>query len=485
VSGEQVALPAQRLLIKRVSVKNVRGIGEKTIDLGQVTVVEVNNAGGKSSLMAGLRCVLGIDRTSLANLATITDKETGARAEDVEMVVHLEGPDGVEMRVSRRGKAQPKVQLKDGEDWKEQPRPIEFLRDLIDPEGANPQGLMAMKQDELATVVLEAMPLPDYSRSQALAIAGMPAVPISLRFPPGLHPLDEIALIEAHVTETRRATGNQRDLEKGQHEKLLKDLPADQPEHPGEELKRVAAQRDELHQEVAAALATVEQRLKARKDEIQSKHAVKLAALRADHDRAVAALAEDARQAAVLAASEAQGQAAEVKAQEEDLAAYDQRLATLRERDKGWESDRRVRALASEAKAKGEEYSARYVELTEALRALNGYKVKLVEKLPVRGLDVRIDDKGKKLLLADGVPWEEVNKARQLEVCTEIAGVRAKEPENGRPYCPVVLIDDGERFDADTRRAVLKDVQARGGQVLMAVAVATPWRTLVDAEATS
>ncbi len=484
MATEQQTLPPRRVIFTRVMAHNVRGVDDITLDLGLVTVIEATNGSGKSSLLAGFRCCLGIDRTSLANLAKITDKATGARAEDVEMVVWGQTDDGLEVRVSRKGSAGPKVEIKDGEDWKEQPKPVEWLRAFVDPDGANPQRLLTLKQDELATVVLEAMPLPEYSRAEALKLAGHEKAPAGLHFPPNVHPLDEIALIEAHVTETRRATGNKRDEERSKHATLMKDLPADQPEKPAEELARVSAQRDELHQEVAAALSAVESRLQARKDKIASQHAIKLAELRAEHDRAMAAIAEEARQAVTAAQGEAETQAAEVKAQQDDLAAYDQRLAALRERDKGWESDRRVRGLADTAKLEAATYATRYEEMTEALRSLNRYKVKLVEKLPIRGLDVRLDEKGRKLLLYKGVPWDEVNESGRLTVCGEIASLRTQPPENGRAFAPLILIDRAEGLDETTRKRVAQSIADRGGQVIMAVAADVGWRTLRDVEAT-
>lgn len=479
---EQKALPAQRLYIDRAYFKGVRGIEEVTVDLGQITVIEARNGDGKSSFLAGLRCVCGIDRTNLSNLATIKDKATGERTEDVEGVVHFSGA-GIEIRVSRKGNDQPKVAIKNAAgEWKDQPRPIEFLRDLIDPEGANPGKLNLLKEEDLATVVLEAMPLPEYSRPEAFKRAGVD--PSDIRIPPSQHPLDEIALIEEHLTNVRRATGQQRDLEQGQAEKILKDLPAEVPEHPAEELAKVAAARDELHQQVAAALGEIESKLSAAKEAAQTRHALRLAELNAELERARAEAHRVASEEIATAGLEAANEATTIDDMKTDLAAYDQRLAALREADKGFETDRRMRSVAAEAKGKGEALAARYKELTAALSALSTYKMELGKNLPVRGLEVRIDEKGKKRLLIDGVNWPEVNTARRLEACGEISLVRGKEPTDGRPYAPIILIDDGQAFDEDARKVMLRSIKERGSQVVMAVATAGAWRTLRDEEAT-
>ena len=72
-----------------------------------------------------------------------------------------------------------------------------------------------------------------------------------------------------------------------------------------------------------------------------------------------------------------------------------------------------------------------------------------------------------------------MNKGRLAELATEVSLLRsAAPPSDGRPYAPIILLDDLERVDPEARAALLRAVAARGAQVIAAVTTSEPLRVL-------
>jgi hypothetical protein len=505
---------AGRLKLSRLIVKGVLGVDESTIDLDTITVLSGENASGKSSHMAAIRSALGIDRTSLARLTHVGSEEKPS----VEVI--LVGDDR-EVHVSRKGDDSPEVRERVGDDWRKVPRPGEWLRNLIDVQGANPALWLAMKDEDRATALLEAMPLPGYSREAALAAAGLQ----DFRLPPipaGLHPLEDLEQVEAAVFSSRTEVNRQERAESDAAAKLFEGLPAEPPKDLDGQLERAEAKASELASAIALAETETEGKrreamvaaesafqlreqkvradFKADASKLRRTHEEKAAAIRAEAERKVAedlattegainALREGgeveineaskARDAAVDASWTATNAArSELEHDREALANVREHIATLRATQTSIETDRHVRATANEGKAKAEKWAERARELTDGLEALKRYKLKLASSLPIKGLAVHFDDKGRKSLLLDGVPLDQVNRARLSEIAVEVSLLRGRRETMTRTYLPLVLLDDAEKLDPEARAALLRECAARGSQVIAAVVSQTTLRVL-------
>lgn len=508
---------AGRLTISRLTAKGVLGIEESTIDLDTITVLAGSNGTAKSSHLAAIRSALGIDRTSLARLARI---ENGTAEEAPMVEVILVGEDR-EVLVSRKGGESPEVRERVGEDWRKVPRPVEWLRNLIDVQAANPALWLAMKDEDLAAALLEAMPLPAYSRSDAMAAAGLP----DFRLPPipaGLHPLEELEQIEAAIFSARTEVNRQERTEHDAATKLLSGLPAEAPVDASVRIERGDAEVSALAAEIARqdseadaaeraasldaertrnegeARITADFKLSAAK--LRTEHEQRAAEIRAAAERRVAELAAEMETAidamrtrgeegirqfdqawteACVAAAQAHEKArAAIQVKRQNLQAGRELLATLRAQQSAIETDRHVRATAQEAKAKAAQHEERALVLTHALEALKRYKLKLASQLPIPGLAVQFSDGGKKSLTLDGVPLAQVNDGRRAELATEVSLLRSRPPEDGRPYLPLVLLDGIEKLDPSRRVALLREVAARGTQIIAACVVSDPMKVL-------
>jgi len=514
----QAPAPPGRLTISRLSIQAVMGVKESTIDLSDITVIAGGNASGKSSHLAALRAALGIDRTSLARITHLTD---GIPDDGASVDVVLVGQDR-EVHVSRKGDGSPEVRERIGEDWRKVPRPVEWLRDLIDVQGANPATWLALSDEDKAAALLAAMPLEGYNRQAALAEAGIPDFRLPA-IPAGLHPLEDLEQVEAAVFGSRTVINGEERAERDAAEKLLAGLPAEAPgdvaelvargtaaaENLGADLARLEAASDAAWNEARRTIAATQERteellaahVKDERARLRGAHAEKAAEIRAQAERRIAELAAEMETALDAVRSECDRQrddalesfnAATEKAEaargEElkmregsraDLAAARERLAGLRAQQQSADTDRHVRAAARQAEDKADALRANSARLTRALEALKRYKLQLAATLPVQGLAVQFAESGKKTLTLNGVLLAMVNKARLAELATEVSVLRgARAPADGRPFLPIVLLDDLERLDSESRVALLRAVAARGSQIVAAVVTDEPLRVL-------
>jgi len=518
-----------RLTIARLTVHGVLGVEDSTIDLEKITVLSGQNASGKSTHLKALRSCLGIDRTALARLTRIPDGQDAAAPEDLlpgepSVEVLLVGEDR-EVQVTRRGSGSPEVRERVGEDWRKVPRPVEWLHALLDVEAANPALWLAADDEARATAVLAAMPLEGYSREAALQAAGL----LGFRLPPlptGLHPLEDLELVEDAVFSARTEIKRQERAEHDAATKLLSGLPAEAPGDVAdriaqseeairtleaqivrEEAAAEAAQREAVQSATATAKAAVDKatadfREKAAK--LRAFHESAAAEARAEAERLVAKhLAEveakiaefkewadieagtareaeaKARQAAVLEREEAR---AESDLPKRALAEVRELLAADREQQRSADTDRHVRATAEAAEAKARDHEARAGELTAGIEALRRYRLELAGRLPVKGLAVAFDEKGRKSLTLDGVPLAQVNTGRLVELATEVSLLRCGK---GTAALDVILLDGIENLDPKARAALLREVAARGAQVIAAAVTDGPFRVLRGEDALS
>lgn len=501
-----------RLTVARLQVHGVLGIEDSTIDLSTITLLEGKNGSSKSSHIKALRSALGIDRTSLARLARV--REDGTPDDKPYVEVLLVGEDQ-ELRVTKKGDQSADVDYRVGGAPVPIKRPVEWLRDLVDTQGANPAVWLALDDEAKAGAVLEAMPLEGYDRAAALEAAGLQNFHLP-RLADGLHPLEELEQIEAAVFASRTQVHADERREHDAATKLLADLPAQAPEDASEEVARLDAEVAELRDSIGRQTVAAENAERAAVERATTTFKGEVARLRADQDKRQAEIRADADKRIAEIEAECQRRCNEVKAgvdvdvekagtaaqeartaartaldkarasiaeKEAALATKRERLVELRASQQSIETDHRLRTMAAEAEQKARGYHAKAKAFSAAIDALRRYRLELAERLPIKGLAVKFDDKGRKSLTLDGVPLSQVNDGRLAELATEVSLLRTKPPKPGQPYLPIVLLDGLERVDPAARAALLREIASRGSQVIAAVVGNDALRVLTDERA--
>ncbi len=513
------ATPSATLRVHRLTAKGFAGIGDDlAIDFApDVTVLCGQNASKKSSILAALRCGLGIDRVAASRRAHIgADGSIVKPAIDIVLV-----GDDREVHVRRVGDGSPEVRERVGEDWRQVPRPAEWLRDLIDIQGAVPEGFLEASTDDRATMLLEALDLPGYSRATALEAAGL----VAFRLPPipdGLHPLEDLEKVMDAVFSSRTEVNRQRDTEKDAAAKLLAGLPAEAPGDPSDnlaaaeddlqvqadELARAEEGADRVRAEAVANAARElreeqersARHLKGQMETYRAKHEAVAAQIRAEAEKRVADLLaecevsidelraacgrDDAEAAAerdeAVAAAEASHVTARLELAERGGALDVKReaVAALREQQRTAAQDRHVRGIAQEALEKSKAHAARSEELTTGLQALRRYATELAGTLPIKGLSLGYDDKGRRFVKLDGLDLAQLNTGRLRELADEIALLHSTARAGDRPALPLILVDWLEQVDDERRVEHLRALAERGAQVVACVVAPGPLRAL-------
>lgn len=496
------------LHVARVVLRNFGGVGQEERALDFVpgaNVVVGANASGKTSVLHAIRCALRISRSAASRNAHI-----GSEGRP-EITLTLRRGDEGEIIVRCVGDESPTVREIVGEDVRDVPRAVEFLKGLVDVAGADPKAFEDATPDEQAEMLLEALDFPNYSRAAALEAAGLQGFRLPA-IPDGLHALEDIEKIAAAVEEARRATGSERDMERATAAKLLKDLPAQAPTAPKDQAA-AQAEADKLGQDLAAE----EQRIKAEYErtvdvakataeteagKIRSGFEADRAKLRADHEaeaarlraacekRVAELLAEvetkvddlrtkgDARLAEIDKETEAAERAANKAAavaiaaltpRHDDLQKRRAALLAGRQGAEAYAADTKVRTMAAEAKAKAETHERRWKELDESLRALRRHAAELAGAAPIKGLVVSFDEKGKRLVTLDSKPLDKLSASESSALAARVAALRSRSGGTERPL-KLILLDEIGRTTLSRRRALLEELTAGGAQVIAALA---------------
>ena len=130
--------------------------------------------------------------------------------------------------------------------------------------------------------------------------------------------------------------------------------------------------------------------------------------------------------------------------------------------------NRMVRANIERAKAKGvaaeaaKEAGALDAKLTKLTEARTAARLEACDRLSIPGLDLTEDR-----LLFNGVPFSQAGSADQLRTCVELA-IKGNKDKDIR----VLLIDNGEKLDAEGVEAVMSAAQKESYQVIMTKVIA-------------
>lgn len=411
---------AKSLRVTKVSIKNILGITELEIQPGSFTEISGGNGAGKSSALEAIRACL-----SGGHDATLIRKG----AERGEVVIELE--DGTEIsKTIKPGDSVLKVRPQGG---KLSGKPASELAALIDALSVNPCEFLTMKGKARADALLEVMPI-EVSLGRLSDILGVEDV--------GDLPGAGLALIDAarrQVFEQR--TGVNRAIkEKDGTIKQLADAipPAAEAEGDVEgltkELADLDAEKDAELQRIANKLAGIEAEKQAEIDKIRDEAQAEIdrikAKAQADRDAVLASLetmrtaAAKQRELTINKHATARGEKA-VK-----LAALQQAGAQAAKAAQARETVAKMRAELRELETESQ-------HCTDVIEALDKYRLELLAGLPIKGLEIRDGE-----IYRDGVPFDRLNSAQQVQIAVEIAKLRAGK-------VGIICVDGIERLDAD------------------------------------
>ena len=424
--------------INHIKISSILGIDELELSPKGFTTISGPNGTGKTSVLEAIKGALasGHDATLLRN-----------GAEKGEIVLVLD--DGMEISKTVKPGASTTDVRRDG---KKISRPAEAIKALTDALSVNPIDFLLAKPKDRTRVLLEAMPL-EADTEHLTEIAG---VPISAQ--PGVHALHVIDQVHKQVYDAR--TGTNRAVKEKQA--TINQLEAAVPPAP----EGVSGDEDELQAQINAAKDNQDEtngKIDAKLTRLRNEHAAKVQKMREDLQAKIDALKDEAMKAveaenAAMAEQEGLASAAREKAAtkyHEAVQPLQTQLQVIRnDREAAGRRKQTLDTIAT-MQTEYEQLKAEAEQQTAALTAIEQYKSDLLASLPIPGLEVRDGE-----IYRNGVIFDRLNTAQQVEVAVEVAKLRAAD-------LGVVCVDGLELLDSNTLEAFKESALDSGLQLFI------------------
>jgi DNA repair exonuclease SbcCD ATPase subunit len=409
--------------ISHIRISNILGIEELEFSPGGFTEIAGKNGTGKTSVLEAIKSVAkgGHDATLLRN-----------GAEKGEIVFVLD--DGMEIKRRVSQSTSTTDVLRDG---KKVARPAEVVKALTDMLSVNPvEFLLAPKKDRVR-VLLESMPI----EADAEHLTELSGFPVEAQ--EGIHALHIIDTVYKQVYDIR--TGTNRAVK--EKEGTIKQLRQAMPAAPG----GVQGGEDELQAKLDALTNTRDAeltRIQTKLDGIRKDTGDKIEALRKQIDELNAAYADIERKAATQREKTLQ------KHMDERAPVLTQLNVIRSNRDAAAKREQ-TKEVIKQMEGELETLSSDAQKQTKALADLEAYKSELLASLPIPGLSVQDGE-----IFRDGVPFDRLNTAQQVEIAVEIAKLRAGD-------LGVICVDRIECLDSASLDAFRQRAQESGLQLFV------------------
>ena len=405
--------------ISHISIKNILGVAELELSPEGFTEISGPNGTGKTSILEAIKSVLetGHDATLLRK-----------GSDKGETVLVLE--DGTELSKTVTATGSTSTVRRDG---KKITRPAEAIKALTDMLSVNPVDFLRAPKKDRVRVLLESMPI-EADTAKLSELAGIP-----VKAAAGSHALHVIQQVHTDVYDARTGT-NRAVREKkatiGQLEAAVPPLPQ-------------GVQGDEA--ELTASIENTQ----AARDVTLGKIEAKLSGLRAQAQADIDAVRTETQRLIDEAKAEGQKKVDEINA---GLAEQEGKAATAREKAKTSCAETltplnaQLQVIRNDREANGrrqqtldtietlrtelELLEAESAQQTQALAAIEAYKAELLSGLPIQGVEV-IDGE----IYREGVQFDRLNTAQQVDIAVEIAKLRAAD-------LGIVCVDRIECLDA-------------------------------------
>lgn len=426
--------------ISHLKISNILGITDLELSPQGFTQISGPNGTGKTSVLEAIKAATGSGHD-----ATLLRKG----AEKGEVVLVLD--DGTELSKTVTAGGSTTAVRRDG---KKQPRPAETIKALTDTLSVNPVDFLLAPKKDRVKALLEAMPL-EADTQHLSEISG-----IEVKAAPGLHALHVINQVHQQVYDERTGT-NRAVREKANTITQLEAAVPPAPEGVGDASDEMSLEAD-LRQAESDRDHTLE-RIRNKLDGLKSKAQADIDAVREETQRLIdeAKAAGQAKVDAInaeLAEQSTKAATARENAQAKFTAAstpINTQLSAIRNdreaagrRKQTLETIENLRTELAELKEDAERQ-------TEALTAIEQYKSDLLASLPIPGLEVKDGE-----ILRDGIPFDRLNTAQQVDVAVEIAKLRAAD-------LGVVCVDGLELLDTNTLAAFKESALASGLQLFI------------------
>lgn len=389
--------------IAHLKISNILGVAELEFSPGGFNEISGKNGQGKTSVLEAIKSVLegGHDASLLRQ-----GEEAG------EIVLVLDDHTQIRKRVTE--KSSPVEVVQNGQ---KQKRPGDLIKELTDMLSVNPVDFLRAPKKNRVQVLLDTMPI-DLDAEKLSEIAGIP-----VHADESSNALGVIDMVRKQVFDDR--TGTNRAIK--EKEATINQLQLAMPDAPG----GVTGSEDELRAKVEAATSQKDaelDRIRTKLDGIKSANQTKIDEIRTETQRLIdeikaKGLAEvEAIQAEERRIEGLAGQQREkaIQSHTDTVTPINQALASIRGNREAHAKREQALETINSMEKELEGLIDDADKQTKAITAIDKYKVELLDALPIPGLEVRDGE-----IYRDGVQFDRLNTAQQVDIAVEIAKLRA------------------------------------------------------------
>jgi hypothetical protein len=434
------------------------GIQNFELELGNFTVIEGANGTGKSSVLGAV-----MSATRGGHEATLLRKG------EKEARVVMEFDNG-QVLTKNITETDTNTQVRDPK-LGVLPAVMSYVKKLFDGSMVNPVAFIHAEQKDRVKMFLEALPVEltdeEFNRlSKDCASTNMAALRKA-------HPLISMAAIDKDIRAQRREINVKIREKEDTIKQVRESLPAIPEVSFIDKAEALQANLTASEQELLTKTKDIEIRKQKALGDISEDCATQRANLSKSIEAKILALKQE------MADSTREINLSEEKRKDNVRTLLDSEAKTLREEMQPAITDYSTQLATARAnieiemKAKGAreiivkmetELNAmndRSGNLTLVLEDLERTKLRLLEKIPVPGVEIREDD-----VYVGGISFKTINEAKKLEIAFQVARLRD-------PICPLMVVDGIERLDAANQELFEKMCREANIQTLVA-GVGTP-----------
>jgi exonuclease SbcC len=408
------------LSVSQIQIRNVLGIRElEFAPDGSITTITGKNASGKTSVIDAIQAVLdgGHDATLLRE-----------GADEGEVILMLSDGKTIRKRITPE-RSNLSVKSAEGHTMS---APQTLVNSLID---ANPVDLLTADPKDRADYLLESLPMAVPEEDLAAAVE---PVTYDVEIDASGHALEAIGRVYDDLYDERhqinRVVSEKRDTISQLEESLPFEADTENVGEVSDQIEALVDENDELEAERSEAL-----------EQIREQEQEQLSSLRNEMQRKIQEIKDEYSEKADDVKEKAEERKESVRNDyDEQITETKETLATLREREKNAQQHANTRRMIEQHKAEADKHEADSKAITEALSRLDDLKRDVISNLPI-GNEVTINADGE-IEDEDGVPFERLNTAKQIEIATSVATQRVED-------CGLVCIDGMERLDEETMTA--------------------------------
>lgn len=416
----------EKLKIAHLRISNILGIDELEFSPDGFNEIRGKNGEGKTSVLQAIQAATGQGHD-----ATLLRK--GATEGEVILVLD----DGAEIK-KRVTETRSITSIIDA-DGKKVTKPAEFMKSLVDSLSVNPVAFLTALPKDRVKVLLEAMPI-HVDAERLEKISGIP--PMADGSVSGLAVIDEIRkLVFSDRTGTNRAV-KEKESTINQLQLAMPDVPGGAEGNEDElrakvesattakdtELNRVRDKLDgikvknqtkinEIKTDTQSQIDTIRTETQQRIDEIKAEAQAKVDAINTASTASVTEIETAEREIERLAGLQREKT---IQAHSDTVGPINQTLEAIRTNRTAHAKREQAQATIKQMESELEELKNDAAAQTKALDDIDAYKLELLAALPIPGVEVRDGE-----IYREGVVFDRLNTAQQVQIAVEIAKLRA------------------------------------------------------------